>query len=232
MRDLPHPTCYLTDNVVREDNIVHMDIVLTWVENDPIWAARGKAIQGYAQIENALSSLWALLTGMSVEDSALIFYKNASAGSRSATTEKLLHKKFGNQYNLFWNAFFLTLRTIDNRRNEIAHWLSAVNMGIGNDRIVRAGVMLVPPASFFPQAAVGPSVTTQDMQEFQERCEECARLITMCQQATKPNPEFPAALLQTWLETFRQPFVYPLPAQHPLNQQIPAPDNQLQPWPE
>lgn len=228
VRNLPHPTCYLTDNVIRPDNNIIMDDVLAWVENDPIWAARGKAIQGYAQIENALSSLWAQLTGMSLEDSALIFYKNTSAGSRSATTEKLLHKRYGNQYNPFWNPFLIALRTIDNRRNQIAHWLSAVNVGIGADRIIRAGVTLVPPASFAAQAAEGPTVTTQEMQEFQERCSECARLITMFQQATKPNLELTPALLQTWLDIFRQPFVYPLPAGHPLNQRMPAPENQPQ----
>lgn len=188
----------------------------------------GKAIQGYAQIENALCGLWAQLTGMSFEDAALIFYKNTSSAARGATTEKLIHRKLGNDYNPFWNPFLLALRTIDNRRNEIAHWLSAINMGIGTDRIVRAGVMLVHPASTAVNASVGPAVTTENMAEFQERCSEHARLVIMFQQATKKDSELLQAQIDTWRDTFRQPFVYPLPEAHPLNQQMPAPETPLQ----
>jgi hypothetical protein len=192
------------------------------VETDPIWAARGKAIQGYAQLESAFSFLLAQIGGMSTEVAATIFYKITSTGARNAIIEKLLHKKFGNTYNVFWNSFLTAMRSVDTKRNEIVHWLSAVHMGMDANNVIYAGVTLLPPAQLPAIASAGPMITTADLKEFQEKCQDCGRLITMFSNATTPPDGSDPQLTQPWLEVFQQPFVYPLPVVHPLNQPMPT----------
>ena len=71
----------------------------------PTWAARGKAIQAYAAVEQSLCSVMGSLLGISLEQAAIMFFKITSAGSRNSIIEKLLKFKFGPRYNLFWNAY-------------------------------------------------------------------------------------------------------------------------------
>ena len=113
-------------------------------EIDPIWAERGKAIQSYALLEQSLCDLFGFLSDTKDEIAATIFYKITSTGSRNAILDKLLRRKFGNKYNLFWNIYLKSLRPIDTRRNEIVHWLSAAITGLDRDSIIHCGVVLVP----------------------------------------------------------------------------------------
>ena len=109
----------LTDGVVRSDKKIDFGDALKLGEQDAIWANRGKAIQSYAILEQALCSLLGDLSEMKRNTAATIFYKIASSDSRNKILEKLLHGKHGKKYNLFWNAYFKELRKIDIKRNEI-----------------------------------------------------------------------------------------------------------------
>jgi hypothetical protein len=44
----------MTDGIVREDKKTNLGDAIKLAENDPIWALRGKAIQSYAILEQAL----------------------------------------------------------------------------------------------------------------------------------------------------------------------------------
>jgi hypothetical protein len=46
---------------------------------------------------------------MKRENATTIFYKITNTGSRSKILERLLRRKFGTTYNLFWNSYFKEL---------------------------------------------------------------------------------------------------------------------------
>ena len=57
----------MSDGVVRPRREMPLDEVIQWAEKDAIWANRGKAIQGYAQVESSLCSVMADLGGFPQE---------------------------------------------------------------------------------------------------------------------------------------------------------------------
>jgi hypothetical protein len=93
----------MTDGVSRESPNVPLEDVIKWARYDPIWAARGEAIQGYASVESGLSNLLRALTGMAHEAALTIFYKITNTNARNSILEKLLHQKCGAKFNVFWN---------------------------------------------------------------------------------------------------------------------------------
>src|SRR5690348_3815172 len=61
----PDPELYsLTDGVVRQDRNIDLGDAIKLGAQDALWENRGKAIQAYAMLEQALSSLLAELSGM------------------------------------------------------------------------------------------------------------------------------------------------------------------------
>ena len=224
-----NPSLYsMTDRVVRPDRIIPIQEVMKIAENDPIWSARGKAIQSYAVLEQSLSRALALLGGMTLEIAATIFYKITSTGSRNAILEKLIHKKHGQKFNLFWNSYFRELRTIDIKRHEIVHWLSATNAAFNDQHMLLVGVMLVPPTYWGADPTL-PRLLTGDLTAFSEKCDVFSRLCVMFTGATDEEGDRPdPAIFAPWLEIFQQPLVYPLPMDHPINQMPVTPETQPQ----
>ena len=218
VRDVPHATLYTTDGVKRADRNIIIQDVLDWLENDPMWAARGKAVQGYALLESSLARAMETLGGMPHDTATTIFYKITNTQARNAILEKLLHKKYGNEFNPFWNPFLLALRPVDTRRNEIVHWVAACNAGIDAENVIHGGLTLVPGGSVNDLGSA-PTLLTSDLVEFEKKCEDFSRLVTMFA-VTSPSlpPGMDAAHRNAWLDIFRQPFVYPLPADHLLFQ--------------
>jgi hypothetical protein len=111
--------------------------------NDPLWAARGKAIQAYATLEQSLASLLAFLSDTDPVVAATIFFKVSSADSRCKILEKLFRRKFQDRYNLFRNTLFDQLRPTDHERNSIVHW----NAVAAFDGGTQASLELRPPDS-------------------------------------------------------------------------------------
>src|SRR5436190_2960490 len=118
----------MTDGVKRPTKNIPLGEVIQWVEYDPIWKHRGKAVQGYADLERALCMLLVTLSGMSWETAVTIFYKITNTQARNGILEKLLHKKCGTKFNPFWNPFAKDLRILDLERNKIVHWVAAANV--------------------------------------------------------------------------------------------------------
>jgi hypothetical protein len=203
----------MTDGIVRADKNIPLEDALKLAEQHPIWASRGKAIQSYAILEQALSSALAELGGMTRETAVTIFYKITNTGSRSGILEKLLHKKHGTRFNLFWNAYFKELRKIDLRRNAIVHWLSVMYAAMDTDNMMIIGVELIPPSN----AGGEPEdrITSDDLMAFAAQCDAFARLCNMFVGATSDR-DMPEAIKQPWLEIFQQPLIYPLPTGHPV----------------
>lgn len=187
---------------------------------DAIWTSRGKAIHGYAQLESALCAVLASLSGMSHSVAAEVFYKITNSSARNGILEKLLHKKYGTIYNAFWNEYLRQLRTLDLKRNEIVHWLGAVYISPKDDGALYVGVGLIPPARA-NDVQDAPFLTAADLEIFETKCEEFAHMAFSFSQIE--NPKYGSLR-----DTFQQPFVYPLPKDHPLFRQPLEPDNQPQ----
>jgi hypothetical protein len=219
----PNPEHYsITDGIVRSDRNMPLDAALKLAENDPIWTNRGQAIQSYAILEQSLCHALAQLGDMNSDTSLTIFYKITNTSSRDSILERLLHKKHGARFNLFWNAYFKQLRQINLRRNELVHWLSAMNVGFNEQNIMMVGITLIHPASLEDKAPSN-QLTSKDLIAFSEKCEIFARLCNMFCMATSDKVDEDTK--KTWLEIFQQPLVYPLAVDHPLSQRPATPDS-------
>jgi hypothetical protein len=212
-----HPDASLytvTDDTVRHDPPrLDQQFVRQLAEMDPIWAERGKAIQSYAQLEQSLCFLMETLGDMPKGVAPIIFYKITSAKARAAIIDKMLARKYGHKYNLFWNAYLKSLHPIDTKRNEIVHWLSASVGKLNEDGKICAGVVLVPP-NFHAYKLDSPRLRISELQQFSEKCEIYWRLCnTFC---IVNHPDFSEEKADAWLHIFQQPFLYPLPEDHLL----------------
>ena len=207
---------------------MHPSVVNQLADSDPIWAERGKAIQAYALLEQALCELMQDLSGTNAEAASIIFYKITSTGSRNAIIEKLLRRKHGKKYNLFWNSYLKELRPIDIRRNEIVHWLSASLSATDYTGAIICGVILIPPgAHAFSHDA--DHISSLDLQNFSTKCDEFARLCRIFIRVSNLNRAQDG--FDTWLDIFQKPFLYPLPKDHLLSQMSSAQHTQPPPSP-
>jgi hypothetical protein len=98
-----------------------------------------------------------------------------------------------------------------------------MNVGLNEQNIMMVGITLIPPASLGDKAP-SDQLTSNDLIAFSEKCQIFARLCTMFCMATSDS-RVDEDTKKTWLEIFQQPLVYPLPADHPLNQTAPKPDS-------
>jgi len=203
----------MTDGVSRTDNNIPLADVLAWAKHDPIWAARGKAIQGYAELESALCHLLIAVTGMSWEAGVTIFYKITNTNARSTILEKLLHQKSGTKFSAFWNPYVKELRQIDLKRNEIVHWLAAANVLMNPNGQIAVGVTLIPPGSVHTKSS-HIHITSRDLYKFAIKCDHFARLARGLATRIKP-PDGVPVVDETLPDIFQQPFLYPLPEGHP-----------------
>ena len=83
---------------------IQLEDAIKLAATDEFWALRGKAIQGYANLEQALAMLFAILAGTDSDTANIIFFKITNADARNKIIEKLFQKKLGDQHNLFRNS--------------------------------------------------------------------------------------------------------------------------------
>jgi hypothetical protein len=218
----------LTDGIVRDPTLpLPIADATELAQQDPIWPNRGKAIQSYAMLEQVLSQLLADLGNMSNETALTIFYRISNADSRSKILEKLLRKKHGNRFNLFWNPYFAELRQINKKRNEIVHWLCAMTLASNAQNMMIVGVTLIHPSSLSDNKPPQNYITSNHLVDFATKCDVFARLCTMFNGVSSGRLTGDEA--KPWLDIFQQTLVYPLPAGHPLDPTPTAPDNPPQP---
>jgi hypothetical protein len=184
--------------------------------NDPLWTARGKAIQAYANLEQSLASFLAFLSDTDPMVASTIFFKVTSADSRNKILEKLFRQKFQARYNLFRNTLFDQLRPIDIERNSIVHWNAVADVGHDGQEMT-ASLQLRPPATL--RTSDTPSLTTTQINEFANRCGFYGRLLNMFTFVEGPTQNnLPAEDASSWRDIFSQPIIYPPPSDHPLFQ--------------
>lgn len=193
---------------------IALEDVSTVLGQDPFWAVRAKAIQSYASLEQSLCGLLAALAEIEPEVAGIIFFKISSADSRNKIIEKLFHRKYQGQYNLFINSLISQLRPIDRKRNEIVHWNTSQT--ISGPTQSDWSLSLIPP-NFWAHNVDTPSISIRDLITFANKCSFYGRLINMFWLVMDPrHQEFVALTRDTWIEIFSQSIVYPPQADHPL----------------
>ena len=197
----------------------------TW---DSFHAARGRAIQAYASLEQSLCSLLAKFGGINESVASVIFFKITSSRARDSILEKLLKKQHGATYSVFWNSVTKRVDRISQDRNQIVHWNAAV---VVTDNGLE--MQLIPP-NHWEFRLDSPVLRVDDLADF---ITECSFLGQLCNKFRMfLGPELAACLnseqLQTWTDIFQQPLVYPPPSTHPLCQTTPAPETPPPPSPQ
>jgi hypothetical protein len=187
------------------------------VIEDKLWAARGRAIQGYASLEQALCAILSLCTDTKFDVAAAIFYKITAARARNDIVAKLLKKKFGGTYNLFWNSIFARLKGhLDTQRNNIVHWSALATIGSDEHDQMKVEVCLKPASYWDDPNGEFERLTAADMEAFEDECDFWARLIgqfgTIMSGSLDHVADFDKA---PWLAIFQQPLAYPPPDSHP-----------------
>jgi hypothetical protein len=194
--------------------VLSLDEATMLAAADQFWAIRGKAIQSYASLEQAMAQLFSLVSGTDGKTANIIFFRINSADSRNKIVEKLFQNKFGTRYNLFRNSLFKQLGPIDRERNEVVHW-NVVNFVDGDpDGNTRSTLSLLPPANWVP-GHNAPKKTAEDLVAFSRKCDFYTRLVN-CFFAIEGNTGLPQDMKQRWAVMFEGPIVYPPPAGHLL----------------
>ena len=102
---------------------VSLDELSKIVDNDPLWAIRGRAIGSYAYLENVMCAMFAHLGEMPNEVAGIIYFKITSAQVIKSILDKLMKRRNGDTYSLFWNSFLKEFGELARKRNEIVHWI-------------------------------------------------------------------------------------------------------------
>jgi hypothetical protein len=189
---------------------------------DDIWAIRGKAIQAYADLEQALARLFAGLSETKLSIASIIFFRISNTDARNRIIEKLFKKKFLSQFNLFRNSMLDQLRSINIERNEIVHWNVVNHVGLDEHGKTTSLPLLMPP-TFWVNDGNRQTKGVPELLEFIVKCQFYSGLLNMFCVMTGLIPgEVPVdeAVRQTWLDIFSQQIVYPPPSTHPLSPEL------------
>ena len=173
---------------------------------DQFWAARGHAIQAYANLEQSLCSLFAYFTGIERSVAGIIFFKITAARSRDSILEKLLKEKHGTKYTVFWNSITKLLGQLADERNHIVHWNA---IPVFSDSGFTS-MELMPPNALSSVDSNTPRIDTAGLAEFIRKCDFVCRLCNIFGMHIAPqlaasidaiNPDE----VQTWRDIFQQP---------------------------
>jgi hypothetical protein len=203
---------------------LEIDTFLKEAGDHPLHAARGHAIQSYANLEQSLCRLFVLVSGTTPDVAGVIFFKITSTAYRDKMLARLVEKKYGNKYEAFWESLGKLIAQITQRRNEIVHW--SVAMTIDAARGTQIPTLVLPNIyDWLLTDKAEPPITTEGLIEFKIKCDTITRLCNMFQMIHK-HSHWPAELMKTWLDIFQKPVVYPMPEGHPLFQKKPKPESQ------
>ena len=186
--------------------------------------SRATAIQSYANLEFALSTLFSNLAGISIEIGGLIFFRITNTHSRTRILNDLKDKRFRNTHGAFWVSLISFIRTLDQRRNEIIHWHVVNNINLQLDYEKAASLSLTPPTGWTLRS--GASITEIELGDFINRCGFATKLVNMFNFIMHQMGERSPDVLATWQQIFSEPITYPPPDAHPLSPNYKAPQTQ------
>lgn len=179
------------------------------VDSDPLWAARGKAIGAYAYLESIMCSMFARLGEMPNEAAGIIYFKITSAQVIKSILDKLMRRRYGDTYSLFWNSFLKEFGKLANSRNEIVHWVPENTHQVTDEGRTFEMKLFPPHRHFGTDDGNTPVLTASDLAAFRAKCSffasQCFSLLMHLDGLDDGEP-LP--------ERFLQPIVY-LPPSNP-----------------
>ena len=179
-----------------------------------LWAARGRAIQGYAGLEEALCQLFAFCADLRY-DVALTIYHKLNGKPQRDVIRDLLKLKFNGAYDLFWKSAFKYLESLATKRNHIVHWSALAVISVDGDGSTTADVHLKPASQMPHQFTDDDRLTTEDMKAFEAQCDFWAQLILIFTQMN--GAELDAEVdcdKAAWVSIFTHPLTYPPAEDH------------------
>ncbi len=182
----------------------------------------------YANYEQSLAALFAHLMSVTPDYAGVPFFRLNNARARSEILERLLHKRHGSDYNVFWNSLKrYHMRPLDERRNNVVHWGSMANVFLHAETKEAKVIPSLDPQNFWDRTENTPKAYLDDLYDFMLRCDFVMRLVNMFvlvisgKTAEIDNAQVQAEL-QTWREICQQQVTYPPPSSHPLYRKPPV----------
>ena len=170
-------------------------------------AARGRALSAHAATDAARCALFAAVTGLDDKRAAIIFYRIGSNHARRRVVQDLVQLSHGSTYDRFMTSCSDAFRSLDEDRNNIAHWPTKFNL-------VAAGSGLDVHTLYHPLTDV--TVTVAVMEQFFERAIFFARITRKFALYLSKPESMDTAERSTWDVLFRDRATYPPPNGHPL----------------
>lgn len=175
--------------------------------------ARAMAISHYAMLENSLSRLYSHLMGVAEDIAGIAFFRINNARSRSAILERLLKKKYGDTYNLFWNSLEKHLRNLDGTRNNVVHWATETYMNVDLPPGQQVTSLKLAPPNFWDKTENTSDMTIDALYDFIVKCDFFTRSINVFILTISGTQK----VSQIWRDICLQPINYPPPDNHPLS---------------
>lgn len=200
--------------------------------------ARSLAIEAYANLEYALSKLFAQLMDVPEAKASIAFFRIQNNRARNSVVSDLLGIEHGTQYDAYWHGekvesgqrrtrgLLGLIRSLDDRRNDIVHWHTVRGYDLTPTGMRARPERLEPIISWHntPREERAQKLTTTNLKEFTAKCEFVARSIHNFRKFTTTEA-IPIDLAErdTWLRIFQQPVSYPPSDSHPLSPNYKAP---------
>jgi hypothetical protein len=201
---------------------------------------RALAINAYANVEQSLCRLLAALLNIDWQNAAIIFYNVQNTHARNRIFDELLAKRHGSKYEAYWTGIPNThprrgmsdlIRQLDQSRNEIVHW----HIGRKMSEDERGWPALQKPRAVPLIESQMKSLSVTELTDFIEKADFIERSLNLfCNFAGTDEVNYdrsdPAAWrVESWLQIFQQPALYPPPDSHPLSRNYIEPENPPQP---
>jgi hypothetical protein len=203
---------------MTEPRMINLETAMQKAAVDEFWAARGTAVQAYANLEQSLCQLFSALAGVSREIGGIIFFRIASTDARNKIIDKLFKLKFGEGFNLFRSSLIRQLDPIGRRRNEIVHWNTIHLVGLDEAGETASTLVMQPGADVGAFDVSTPRIGTKDLQDFVVKCGFYSRLSNMffVVELAAGKDQVPDADRQRWHDIFAQTIEFPPLGTHPL----------------
>jgi hypothetical protein len=192
----------LDEQVEMSTEIVSLDAIQSATERHQL--LRGQAIQAYALLEQSLCNLFAFYGDMDNGTASIIFFE-LSSRARNKIIKKLISRKCADIYCSFWISYLKELRRIDEKRNQIVHWLEVKSFRQTDTGVVPSLELRHP--DYWNWDVKTTSISEVDVNLFIDKCGFFWRAVAMFIPGVMgllgEKPE--------WFEIYHKPIVYPPP---------------------
>lgn len=171
---------------------------------------RGSAIELYALVERALCQMLSHLSDTTIQVASITFFR-IGAHPRNIILDELMSNKYGRKYKEYWDSIMSMIRHLDQKRNQIVHWHTHINL-----TDTTAEIALSRPATWHSGKEISEMSITE-IEEFIRKCDFVQRSLHMFWNCLEDKFPQSSPTYAAWHGIFLQQAVYPPPDNHPLS---------------